>query len=87
MAQPLPKEYYVCLEELQATDFVLVELTLYLDTHPHDLQALQQYNRYAKHRKKLKKQFELRFHPLDQYGKSYARYPFSWNDSPWPWQI
>ncbi|MBL2086617.1 spore coat protein CotJB, partial [Klebsiella pneumoniae] len=34
--QPLPEEYYRLLENLQELDFVLVELTLYLDTHPDD---------------------------------------------------
>ena len=30
----MPPEYYQLLEELQTADFVIVELTLYLDTHP-----------------------------------------------------
>ncbi|MGQ0452851.1 spore coat protein CotJB, partial [Bacillus sp. SS-TM] len=34
MTQSLPEEYYQLLLELQELDFVLVELTLYLDTHP-----------------------------------------------------
>ena len=32
----LPEEFYPLMEQLQAIDFVLVELTLYLDTHPND---------------------------------------------------
>lgn len=83
----LPPEYYALLEELQAADFVLVELNLYLDTHPHDVDAIRQYNEYAKIRKTLKRDFECRFHPLENYGHSYAGYPFSWSESPWPWQI
>ena len=43
----LPPEYYQDLEEIQAIDFALVELTLYLDTHPNDQQAMQQFNEYA----------------------------------------
>ncbi len=38
MQQPLPEHFYTMLQELQAIDFVLVELTLYLDTHPLDVQ-------------------------------------------------
>jgi spore coat protein JB len=87
MHHNLPPEYYALLEELQAIDFVLVELTLYLDTHPHDIGAINQYNSYAKQRKYIKKEFEQRFHPLEQYGHSYASAPFSWSESPWPWQI
>lgn len=36
----LPAEYYQLMEQLQAVDFVLVELTLYLDTHHNDLEAI-----------------------------------------------
>ncbi|WRU96984.1 spore coat protein CotJB [Priestia filamentosa] len=68
----LPPEYYQELEEIQAIDFVLVELTLYLDTHPNDQQAMQQFNEYAKYAKKLKRNFEAKFGPLQQYGNSYT---------------
>ncbi|MFV0556350.1 MAG: spore coat protein CotJB, partial [Lactovum sp.] len=33
----LPDEYYQQLEKIQEIDFVLVELTLYLDTHGTDV--------------------------------------------------
>lgn len=33
----LPESYYQLLEKIQAVDFVLVDLTLYLDTHPMTL--------------------------------------------------
>lgn len=87
MTKQFPKEFYELLEELQAVDFVLVELTLYLDTHPRDQQAVQQYNEYAKRGKALRKQVESYYGPLLQYGKSYAGYPWNWDDAPWPWQI
>lgn len=83
----LPAEYYQLMEQLQAVDFVLVELTLYLDTHPDDVEAINQFNHYAKERKQLKKVFESQFGPLLQYGNSYSNYPWNWNDSPWPWQV
>jgi spore coat protein JB len=83
----LPPEYYAMLEDLQAVDFVLVELTLYLDTHPHDYDAIHQYNQYAQQRGLLKKQIESKFGPLQQYGNSYSGYPWNWDDAPWPWQV
>lgn len=83
----VPAEYYQLMEQLQAVDFVLVELTLYLDTHPDDVEAINQFNHYAKERKQLKKVFESQFGPLLQYGNSYSNYPWNWNDSPWPWQV
>ncbi|GHH98155.1 spore coat protein CotJB [Neobacillus kokaensis] len=83
----VPAEYYQLMEQLQAVDFVLVELTLYLDTHNDDLDAINQFNHYVQERKRIKKQFESQFGPLQQFGNSYSGKPWNWNDSPWPWQV
>jgi spore coat protein JB len=83
----LPPEFYALMEELQAVDFVLVDLTLYLDTHPYDYEAIAQYNNLAKQRGHLKKQIESIYGPLQQYGNSYSGYPWNWDDGPWPWQL
>lgn len=83
----VPAEYYQLMEQLQTIDFILVELTLYLDTHPDDHDAIKQFNHYAKDRKQLKKAFESQFGPLMQYGNSYSAYPWNWSTSPWPWQV
>jgi spore coat protein JB len=83
----VPEEYYQIMEQLQAVDFVLVELTLYLDTHPDDLEAINQFNHYAKERKRIKKMFESQFGPLLQFGNSYSGFPWNWKDAPWPWQV
>ncbi|MFT9600016.1 spore coat protein CotJB [Mesobacillus sp.] len=83
----LPKEFYAAMEELQAVDFVLVDLTLYLDTHPEDYDAINQFNQFAKERRRLKKVVESMYGPLQQYGNSYSGYPWNWDDGPWPWQI
>ena len=56
--QPLPEEYYQLLENLQELDFVLVELTLYLDTHPDDTAAINQFNDFSYKRRVLKQQME-----------------------------
>jgi spore coat protein JB len=83
----VPAEYYPLMEQLQTVDFILVELTLYLDTHPDDLEAINQFNHYVNERKKIKKAFESQFGPLMQFGNSYSGYPWNWKDTPWPWQV
>lgn len=83
----MPPEYYQLLEQLQAVDFVIVDLTLYLDTHNDDAEAIKQFNHFAKERKKLKKVIESKFGPMQQFGNSYSGYPSNWDDSPWPWQV
>jgi spore coat protein JB len=85
--QTLPEEFYQWMEELQAVDFVLVELTLYLDTHPQDQNAIQQFNQFAKQRKQIKRAIESKYGPLQQFGNSYSGMPWNWSEGPWPWQI
>lgn len=83
----MPPEYYSLLEELQAIDFVIVELNLYLDTHPDDFEAIKQFNQNTEKSMKLKIEFEKKFGPLMNFGYSYSNYPFNWIDTPWPWQV
>ncbi|MCM3785679.1 spore coat protein CotJB [Neobacillus mesonae] len=88
MNNPIDENYYKLLHELQALDFVLVELTLYLDTHPDDPAALEQFNLYARTRRDLADQFEALYGPLLQFGQSGAQQPYyQWSKSPWPWQV
>ncbi|MCZ8513447.1 spore coat protein CotJB [Paenibacillus filicis] len=87
MNKEFPGHYYTLLEELQALDFVLVELTLYLDTHPNDGHAIQQYNQFAQKRMQVAHQYQLEFGPLMHFGHSYSKYPWQWVETPWPWQV
>ena len=87
MHKPLDEHYYKLLHELQETDFVLVELNLYLDTHPHDLQAIQQYNQLVQKRWEMAGSYETAYGPLMNFGHSYSKHPWQWNDIPWPWQV
>lgn len=84
---PLPQEYYKQLEEIQAADFVVLELILYLDTHPTDQQAIHQYNQFAQHSKQLKRTFESQFGPLQQGSLNPSPAGWAWSESPWPWQV
>ncbi|MGZ9584717.1 spore coat protein CotJB [Paenibacillus marinisediminis] len=81
------EEYRHMLLQLQEVDFVLVELNLYLDTHPDDAQAIHQYNHYVGERRKLVRMFEERYGSLSNFGQSYAGVPFTWATTPWPWQV
>jgi spore coat protein JB len=87
MSKVMPPEFYKLLEEIQAIDFVIVELNLYLDTHPHDYDAIQQFNENTEISMRLKVEFEQKFGPLMNFGRSYSNYPFNWVDTPWPWQV
>jgi spore coat protein JB len=75
------------LNELKALDSALVELTIYLDTHPFDAIAIKQHNDLAEQRHaartKLEDQSEV-LNDLEIKGDGE-----NWRSSlaPWPWQI
>lgn len=80
-------QYYEMLENLQALDFVLVELNLYLDTHPNDLKAIEQFNQLTRDRTILANEFQQCYGPLQNFGRAYSKFPWEWSKSPWPWQV
>ena len=69
------------MRKLQSAKFVLLDLHLYLDTHPEDLEMLAAY-------KKAAAKYEL---ALDEYteqfgGVQWLRTPgVEWLKNPWPW--
>lgn len=81
------KKYYDFLEEIQTVDFVLVELNLYLNTHPYDYEAIQQFNNFTQQSMMLKSRFAQEYGPLTNFGNDYSKFPWTWKDAPWPWQI
>lgn len=78
--------YDQLLRQLQAMDFVLIELNLYLDTHPDDVDAIRQFNQQVQERWQIAREFENHYGPLTSIH-SYSRYPWQWKDTPWPWQV
>jgi spore coat protein JB len=75
------------MSELQAIDFVLVELTLYLDTHPDDTQAIAQFAQFQRRKTALMAQFESAFGPIRGFGNSPVGSQWTWAEGPWPWQV
>lgn len=86
------------LEQINENGFVINDLTLYLDTHPLDLQALEVFNQAMAQRKKLLEVYAGEFEPLTQNcicpgtnnkTNSHTKYPgqmhFTWADGPLPW--
>ena len=76
------------LMKISELQFVAVELNLYLDTHPCDQEALNDYNCAAERLEALKKEYEAEFGPLLNFGFSEADADhWQWIDSPWPWEM
>lgn len=72
------------LRQITAVNFVLVDLHLYLNTHPNDREALAKYNSLAMQSRMLRENYEGCFGPLS-YG-SCSAYPWQWINEPWPWE-
>jgi Cft2 family RNA processing exonuclease len=70
--------------------FYLDDLTLYLDTHTNDAQAIQLYHMKAKEYAELRKQFAEKYYPLSRlcipYGMHENETTFCWQEGPMPWE-
>lgn len=75
------------LKKIMEIEFTCIDLNLYLDTHPDDQKALQDYNCCSEQLKMLKHQYEQYYGPLMPFGCSPSQYPWKWADEPWPWEI
>ena len=53
------------LMNIGIASFVVVELTEYLDTHPHDREALNYFNYYNRMLNKMSAEFAAKFYPLN----------------------
>ncbi|MGE5371153.1 MAG: spore coat protein CotJB [Solirubrobacterales bacterium] len=75
------------LAQLMAIEFTAVDLNLYLDTHPDDRKALNDYNDTVRRLQELKSQYELKYGPLCNFGMAASQSGWRWIDEPWPWEI
>lgn len=73
------------LHEIDVVDFTLVDLQLYLDTHPRDVNALEYYSHYAKIKKHLCKEFARMFYPLTA-NEADCESKWTWGEAPLPWE-
>ena len=80
--------------QIQQISFVLDDLTLYLDMHSEDSQALAMYQEKLAVRDQLKKEFAQKFYPLTRDCVAYCQgqagvhgdHAFCWQDGPMPWE-
>ena len=71
------------LKKIKCLKFAVVELALYLDTHPDDKKALCLHNKYSKDLKEICDKYQKVYGPLT------IEYPcnkWRWLEEPWPWE-
>lgn len=70
---------------LDEMGFSLWELHLYLDTHPHDAQALAEYNMLSNKLHEARAHYEQLHGPIDP-TQSGNQESWQWVQGPWPWE-
>ena len=72
-------------EELMAIQFAAHDLSLYLDTHKNDREALSAYKDLLALYKEGTERYVKRFGPLMKSDLANAE-SYTWLDGPWPWE-
>lgn len=81
-SKPLPQTAMARLQQLR---FVVQELCLYLDTHPEDNAAVQQFDRYKAMYQKQLAQYQQQYGPIFNAVNANCG-SYSWISGPWPWE-
>jgi len=74
------------LAELQALEFVLLELALYLDTHQGDQEAFALFQQYAALEREGRARYEAMHGPLTHSAAAESD-SYTWLKDPWPWNF
>lgn len=72
------------LHDIMAADFTLIDMNLYLNTHPYDQRAIIFYNNYVTMARMLRMNYEKSYGPLTP--ATYSNCPWQWIEPPWPWE-
>ena len=79
---------YSLLRKIQEMEFVAIELNLYLNTHPCDVAAQNDYNCAVEILRKHIEKYECEFGPLLNFGLGgVTKNPWQWLQGPWPWEM
>ncbi len=79
------RERECALKQLMAYDFMQLELNLFLDTHPHNQRALNEFHKINRKAKELREKYEEHFGPLTTSAVN-SQTDWEWICSPWPWE-
>lgn len=81
----MKKEQCELLDLIRVLGFNLYDSVLFLDTHPCNQKALQNYKKYQALLEKAMKEYEAYFGPLTINNVN-AEKTWTWGEEPWPWE-
>ncbi len=73
--------------DIGVIDFVIVEMTEYLDTHPTDKDAMDYLSHYVRMKNQAMREYAMKYAPLrisDTDGCNQKEW--KWATEPWPWE-
>lgn len=73
------------LRNIGVVDFTVIELGLFLDTHPGDRRAMEYFNHYAQIKRQLSREFSRKYYPLTM-AEANCENNWSWGEAPLPWE-
>ncbi|MCL2611376.1 MAG: spore coat protein CotJB [Defluviitaleaceae bacterium] len=73
------------LQKISALDFMLLEISLYLDINPTDQNAILIHKQVSNDAKKIRESYEENFGPLSNRDLSATNDEWKWIQNPWPW--
>lgn len=74
------------LTEIDSLCFALIDLNLYLDVNKNDKDIIKLYNQYLNKKNSLIDMYQKKYGPITLDSESLNNYPWSWINSPWPWE-
>lgn len=75
------------LLDVQKYSFAMWDLNLYLNTHPTDRNVMMLFDQYRTLYTKAVNAYEDRFGPLRVENANTNSGYWTWNKSPWPWEV
>lgn len=73
------------LKKITVANFMVEDLSLYLNTHPNDCEAVDKYNHFLKEANEYKGMYEKYYGMISEHG-SPNPCPWNWIKEPWPWE-
>lgn len=74
------------MREIQEVNFALVDLNLYLDSHPDCKMALDFFRDMQIKYANLEAEYEMKFGPLTAFDTN-TEQGWAWINGPWPWEL
>jgi spore coat protein JB len=73
------------MQQITANRFAMLELHLFLDSHPGDCETGKKLEEYRQSTQQLIEKYEAAYGPLNETPQTASRW--AWISNPWPWEL